>query len=208
MVDLTFMAKVLGVLPDDAQLVVLGDTPQLASIQPGAVFADVCRDGTGSAGTVTDASTGTETGSRAGPGGHSVGTAYGALADCGIELTEAGDAAAPVSSPLVSCVVRLVRNWRFNEAGGIGRLAAAVVRGDASAAVAALRDTSDDATELRAFTAFPTASSGSRRCSLTNDLHRCLRRRRQCANPATPPCRCRRFVSCEHTGSARTAQTD
>ena len=152
MVDLTFMAKVLGVLPDDAQLVVLGDTPQLASVQPGAVFADVCRDGTGSAGTVTDASTGTETGSRAGPGGHSVGTAYGALADCGIELTEAGDAAAPVSSPLVSCVVRLVRNWRFNEAGGIGRLAAAVVRGDASAAVAALRDTSDDATELRAFT--------------------------------------------------------
>ena len=102
MVDLTLMAKVLAALPDGTRLVVLGDASQLASVQPGAVFADVCRAGTG-AGT----------------------------------------------SPLAPCVVELVHNWRFDEAGGIGRLAAAVVRGDAAAAVAALRDPSDDATELR-----------------------------------------------------------
>ena len=102
MVDLTLMAKVLAALPDGARLVVLGDASQLASVQPGAVFADVCRAGAG-AGT----------------------------------------------SPLAPCVVDLVHNWRFDEAGGIGRLAAAVVRGDAAAAVAALRDPSDDATELR-----------------------------------------------------------
>ena len=102
MVDLTLMAQVLAALPDGVRLVVLGDASQLASVQPGAVFADVCRAGT------------------------AVGTA-----------------------PLAHSVVELVRNWRFDESGGIGRLAAAVVRGDAAAAIAALRDPRDDATEIR-----------------------------------------------------------
>ena len=43
MVDLTLMARVLAMLPDRARLVLLGDASQLASVQPGAVFADVCR---------------------------------------------------------------------------------------------------------------------------------------------------------------------
>ena len=102
MVDLTLMAQVLRALPDGARLVLLGDASQLASVQPGSVFADLCRAG------------GAETGSSA------------------------------------ACVVELVRNWRFDERGGLGRLAAAVVRGDAPAAVAALRDPSDRAVELRA----------------------------------------------------------
>ena len=119
MVDLTLMAKVLAALPDGARLVALGDASQLASVQPGAVFADVCRAGSG-------------------------------------------------TSPLAPCVVELVRNWRFDEAGGIGRLAAAVVRGDAAAAVAALRDPREDATELRpladagGFERFATALAGER----------------------------------------------
>ena len=132
MVDLTLMAKVLGALSGDARLVVLGDASQLASVQPGAVFADVCRG--------------------AGTGGSSEGTASGAVAEGGIGSSEAGDATVPASSPLAPCVVQLVHNWRFDEAGGIGRIAGAVVRGDASAAVAALRDPSDDATELRPLT--------------------------------------------------------
>ena len=115
MVDLTLMARVLSALPGDARLVLLGDASQLASVQPGAVFADVCRAGRGAG------------------------------------ATRAGDevAAPPESSPLSPCVVELVRNWRFDEAGGIGRLAAAVVRGDGGGAVAALRDPADAATELR-----------------------------------------------------------
>ena len=47
-------------------------------------------------------------------------------------------------------MITLERNWRFDPKGGVGRLAAAVVRGDASAAVAALVDPSDDAIELHA----------------------------------------------------------
>ena len=119
MVDLTLMARVLAALPDGARLVVLGDASQLASVQPGAVFADLDR--------------------------------AGADAEAGIGAGRAGTGGMPVraSSSLAPCVVELVRNWRFDEAGGLGRLAAAVVRGDAPAVVAALRDPSDDATELR-----------------------------------------------------------
>ena len=47
-------------------------------------------------------------------------------------------------------MITLERNWRFDPKGGVGRLAAAVVRGDASAAVAALVDPSDDAIALHA----------------------------------------------------------
>jgi len=133
MVDLTLMARVLAALPGHARLVLLGDASQLASVQPGAVFADVCRAGT-----------------RAGVAraGHGV----AAPPASGVDTDGAGGeggATASESSPLASCVVALVRNWRFDEAGGIGRLAAAVVRGDAGAAVAALLDPADTATELR-----------------------------------------------------------
>ena len=95
MVDLTLMARVLAALPDGARLVLLGDASQLASVQPGAVFADLCRAGRGAA-------------------------------------------------RLASCVTELVHNWRFREAGGIGRVAAATVAGDAGAVIAALGEASGD----------------------------------------------------------------
>ncbi len=100
MVDLSLMARVLSALPERARLVVLGDSSQLASVEPGSVFADLCQAGRSP------------------------------------------------SSPLAPCVVELVRNWRFDDTGGIGRLAAAVVRGDPEGALAALEDPSDDATSL------------------------------------------------------------
>ena len=101
MVDLGLMARVMDALPDGARLVVLGDASQLASVQPGSVFADLCQAG------------------------------------------------ATARSPLARCVVTLTRNFRFDEAGGIGRLAEAVVRGAAADAIAALTDPSDAMTELR-----------------------------------------------------------
>ena len=120
MVDLTLMAQVLRALPDGARLVLLGDASQLASVQPGSVFADLCR-----------------------AEGERAEIREPAIPHSGIAKRP------PRRSPLASCVVELVRNWRFDERGGLGRLAAAVVRGDAPAAVAALRDPSDTAVELR-----------------------------------------------------------
>ncbi len=120
MVDLTLMAQVLRTLPDGARLVLLGDASQLASVQPGSVFADLCR-----------------------AGGERVEIREPAIPHSGIAKRP------PQRSPLASCVVELVHNWRFDERGGLGRLAAAVVRGDAPAAVAALQDPSDTAVELR-----------------------------------------------------------
>ena len=101
MVDLSLMGRILLALPDGARLILLGDASQLASVQPGAVFADLCG------------------------------------ADEGL------------ASPLRRCIVRLDHNWRFDEAGGVGRLAAGIARGDAGAALAALDDPADIETELR-----------------------------------------------------------
>ena len=120
MVDLTLMAQVLRALPDGARLVLLGDASQLASVQPGSVFADLCR-----------------------AEGERAEIREPAIPHSGIAKRP------PQRSPLASCVVELVHNWRFDERGGLGRLAAAVVRGDAPAAVEALRDPSDTAVELR-----------------------------------------------------------
>ena len=101
MVDLSLMGRILLALPDGARLILLGDASQLASVQPGAVFADLC----------------------------------GADED--------------PASPLRRCIVRLDHNWRFDEAGGVGRLAAGIARDDAGAALAALDDPADTDTELR-----------------------------------------------------------
>ncbi|MBW2467022.1 MAG: AAA family ATPase, partial [Deltaproteobacteria bacterium] len=42
MVDLPLMAKLMQAVPDSARLILLGDRNQLASVQPGSVFGDIC----------------------------------------------------------------------------------------------------------------------------------------------------------------------
>ncbi|QEM66839.1 exodeoxyribonuclease V subunit alpha [Geobacter sp. FeAm09] len=42
MVDLPLMARLLEALPDNARMVLLGDRDQLASVEAGAVLADIC----------------------------------------------------------------------------------------------------------------------------------------------------------------------
>ena len=44
MLDLGLMARLLGTLPAETRLILLGDASQLASVQPGAVFSDLCAD--------------------------------------------------------------------------------------------------------------------------------------------------------------------
>ena len=42
MIDLPMMAKLLAALPDEARLILVGDQDQLASVEPGKVFGDLC----------------------------------------------------------------------------------------------------------------------------------------------------------------------
>ena len=45
MIDLALMARLLAAMPPDARLILLGDRDQLASVDAGAVFADLCAAG-------------------------------------------------------------------------------------------------------------------------------------------------------------------
>ncbi|MCE2461160.1 MAG: exodeoxyribonuclease V subunit alpha, partial [Pseudomonadales bacterium] len=58
------------------------------------------------------------------------------------------DAAAAPGSPLHGCLVALTESHRFEKDSGIGRLADAIVTGNAAAALGALRDRRDTQTEL------------------------------------------------------------
>ena len=99
MVDLPLMTRLTDALPDACRLILLGDAEQLASVEPGSVFSDLCGVGE--------------------------------------------------DSPLAPRVVRLTQSHRFDPSQGIGRLADAIVRGDATAALATLRSDDDRQTRLK-----------------------------------------------------------
>jgi exodeoxyribonuclease V alpha subunit len=112
MVDLPLMARTVAALPAHARLVLLGDRDQLASVEAGAVLADIC-----------------------GPASHPGYSAdvAGALQQVtGFEVPTAtqGPAAA-----VADALVVLRRSYRFGEASGIGALAARVNAGDAAGAL-------------------------------------------------------------------------
>src|SRR5579875_1046358 len=114
MVDLALMAKLVAALPPEARLVVLGDRDQLASVEAGAVLGDLC-----------------------GPApGFSAAVAHRLTAVTGVPVP----AAAGRRSALGDSIVLLDRSWRFGAESGIGRLAAAINRGDAAGALALLAD--------------------------------------------------------------------
>jgi exodeoxyribonuclease V alpha subunit len=93
-------------------LVLLGDRDQLASVQAGAVLGDVCAGARGF---------------------------RPALAERLEELAGPLAWRAPAAAPALSdCLVPLQRSYRYDAAGGLGRLAVAVRDGDAGAALAAL----------------------------------------------------------------------
>lgn len=116
MVDLALMAKLIAAVPPTARLILLGDRDQLASVEAGAVLADICNSGA------------PRTFSRQ-------------FASEFLELTgkKIPDAAVADSSPLSDCVVELRKNHRFGEQSDIYRLSRAVNEGQADRAMDALR---------------------------------------------------------------------
>ncbi len=112
MVDLPMMTFTVMALPDHARLILLGDKDQLASVEAGSVFADLCGRGRTPAvsrkwlKTLCDA-----TGM-----------------DLGVQLRSKDQCA----SPLDECTVFLRRSYRFKKESPIGVLAASIRDGNRS----------------------------------------------------------------------------
>jgi len=114
MIDLEMMHALLAALPERAQLILLGDKDQLASVEAGAVLGDLCLD--------------------AERGGYSAATLQRAAGAGAGDLAQWQETAGGAGDePLAQHIVMLRRSHRFGEHSGIGALARGVNRGDATA---------------------------------------------------------------------------
>lgn len=111
MVDQALMTKLVSALPPSARLILLGDKDQLASVESGAVLADLC--------------------------GGAVGCSppFAARIE---RVTGEAIATAPTGPALRDSIVHLRRSYRFGRESGIGRLAELVRTGEGDAALALL----------------------------------------------------------------------
>ena len=117
MIDLEMMASLLDALPESAQLILLGDKDQLASVEAGSVMGDLCH---GAENEAYDEQT---------------------CAWIRPNIDEALNEPAAVGSAINQQTVMLRYSHRFGEHSGIGQLAKAVNQGDAEQAQAILKDT-------------------------------------------------------------------
>ena len=114
MIDLPLFDGLLAALRPEARLVVLGDPDQLAPVEAGTPFADLCAEGEG--------------------------PAPPALAAFCAHLGLADVPASPDAPPLSASVVRLTESRRFGPDSGIGALAEAVRQSDGAGVLGALAD--------------------------------------------------------------------
>ncbi len=123
MVDMALMSRALDAVPLDARVVLLGDRDQLASVEAGAILADLYGDADR----------------------HAYSAEFAArLAEAGSEVL--GAATAP---PIRDGIVSLRRNYRYGADSAIGRLAAAINRGAEDEVLDLLVSQADSQVELR-----------------------------------------------------------
>lgn len=104
MIDIPLMAVLTEALPEQCRLLLLGDRDQLASVEAGSLFADLChRDS------------------------HGPSTLLASRLQRVIGLSPPADAHAP---PMADAVAFLTTSYRFSSGSGIGRLARAVNDGE------------------------------------------------------------------------------
>ncbi|MEJ2589841.1 MAG: exodeoxyribonuclease V subunit alpha [Candidatus Thiodiazotropha sp.] len=144
MVDVALMAKLLDALPSAARLILLGDRDQLASVEAGAVLGDICKgcDGPGSA------------------------FAEILRQGTGEPIPETSAEALPLSDN----VVTLRHSYRFAGESPIGRLAAAVNRGDAAGAEVLLQGDGDNGIAWLEAGVSLTALAAERYAALFHDI--------------------------------------
>jgi exodeoxyribonuclease V alpha subunit len=113
MLDLALATQLLEAVPASARIVLLGDKNQLAAVESGAVFAELCADPS-----LTDA------------------CRDDLAVLSGVPSARMVPPAATEPSALRDAVVWLRHNFRFAPGSGLAELAALVQRGDASEAMA------------------------------------------------------------------------
>jgi len=116
MVDLGLMVRVVEALAPDARLILLGDKDQLASVEAGAVLGDICSGNDGFSAAMA----------------RELSSLIGEPVETDTKTRGIADS-----------VTFLARSHRFGSTSGIGRLAAAVNRGDLSATQVALTEYPD-----------------------------------------------------------------
>ncbi|RMD82158.1 MAG: exodeoxyribonuclease V subunit alpha [Candidatus Dadabacteria bacterium] len=119
MVDLSLFHALIRALPWGARLVLLGDRHQLASVETGFVFGDVC-----------------EAAAAAAPHGARSRSFAEYIAGLGGPHLQAGDRVGALADSFAELTV----NYRFGRDSGIGRLAEAVKSGDSDAAIGVLTE--------------------------------------------------------------------
>ncbi|MFL9814100.1 exodeoxyribonuclease V subunit alpha [Stutzerimonas sp. VN223-3] len=116
MVDLALMAKLVTALPPKARLILLGDKDQLAAVEAGAVFAELCE-----------------------------GRGFDAQAAMDLQrITDQPVPVETPRSRLGDAVVLLTHSHRFAGDSGIGELARRINGGDAKGTVALLQENRAD----------------------------------------------------------------
>lgn len=103
MIDLSLMNRLIEHLSEDTKLFLLGDKDQLASVEAGSVFADLCRKKENIFTTGTAAR----------------------LSDLGLEVPKVDDSV----SGTEDAIIYLTKSFRFDEMSGIGQLAGVVKKG-------------------------------------------------------------------------------
>jgi exodeoxyribonuclease V alpha subunit len=137
MVDLALMAKLVAAIPSAGRLILLGDKDQLASVEAGAVLADLCNGGE--------------------PRCFSNAFIAEFKALTGQRLPAQRG---PAESELSDCIVELRKNYRFGDQSGIYRLSRAVNEGHPEKAVEALGGAAAGAPTTAQGDLFPVGASG------------------------------------------------
>lgn len=116
MVDLEMAARLVKALPKHAKLILLGDADQLASVEAGSVFADLCGP------------------QRAPEYGDEMASWIAEASGQSVRVAASG------ATAMRECVVTLTTSHRYGEQSGIGALARAIQSGDGPGALEVLAD--------------------------------------------------------------------
>ncbi len=121
MIDLAMMTKLMQALPETAQIILLGDMNQLASVESGSVLADICATGMNS--------------------NYSFGMSQLLSSQFGCQNKDQDkDHSQGITHPLGDCVASLKKSYRFGSNSGIGKLANATNGSDPDSFFAAFSD--------------------------------------------------------------------